>query len=55
MAPLPELTVSLGFWHTEFTDLISTSSIQREFNAEANGDVNYVVRCPAGGPALEKS
>ncbi len=49
MAPLPELTVSLGFWHTEFTDLISTSSIQREFNAEANGDVNYVVRCPAGG------
>ncbi|MFL2560762.1 MAG: TonB-dependent receptor, partial [Gammaproteobacteria bacterium] len=35
--------------HTDFTDLISTSSIQREFNAEAAGDVNYVVRCPVGG------
>ena len=49
LAPLPELTISAGFWHTDFTDLISTSSIQREFNAEAAGDVNYVTRCPAGG------
>jgi iron complex outermembrane receptor protein len=49
LAPLPSLTIQLGFWHTEFTDLISTSSIQREFNAEAAGDVNYVTRCPVGG------
>jgi outer membrane receptor protein involved in Fe transport len=49
LSPLPELTMQIGFWHTDFTDLISTSSIQREFNAEAAGDVNYVVRCPAGG------
>jgi iron complex outermembrane receptor protein len=49
LAPLPSLTIQLGFWHTDFTDLISTSSIQREFNAEAAGDVNYVTRCPAGG------
>ena len=49
MSPLPELTMQVGFWHTDFTDLISTSSIQREFNAEAAGDVNYVTRCPAGG------
>ena len=51
LSPLPELTMQIGFWHTDFTDLISTSSIQREFNAEAAGDVNYVVRCPAGGIA----
>tara|TARA_B100000929_G_scaffold116187_1_gene92141 strand:- start:1496 stop:4234 length:2739 start_codon:yes stop_codon:yes gene_type:complete len=49
LSPLPELTMQIGFWHTDFTDLISTSSIQREFNAEAAGDVNYVTRCPAGG------
>ena len=49
LSPLPELTMQVGFWHTDFTDLISTSSIQREFNAEAAGDVNYVTRCPAGG------
>jgi len=49
LSPLPELTIQVGFWHTDFTDLISTSSIQREFNAEAAGDVNYVTRCPAGG------
>ena len=49
LAPLPELTMQVGFWHTEFTDLISTSSIQREFNAEWRGDVNYVVRCAEDG------
>ena len=49
LSPLPELTMQIGFWHTDFTDLISTSSIQREFNAEAAGDVNYVTRCPTGG------
>ncbi len=49
LSPLPQLTMQIGFWHTDFTDLISTSSIQREFNAEAAGDVNYVTRCPTGG------
>ena len=49
LAPLPSLTIQLGFWHTDFTDLISTSSIQREFNAEYAGETNYVTRCPAGG------
>ncbi|MCS5611583.1 MAG: TonB-dependent receptor, partial [Candidatus Poribacteria bacterium] len=49
LAPLPSLTMQVGFWHTDFTDLISTSTIQREFNAEAAGDVNYVTRCPVGG------
>jgi len=51
LAPMPELTMQVGFWHTDFTDLISTSSIQREFNAEWAGDVNYVTRCPADGGA----
>jgi outer membrane receptor protein involved in Fe transport len=49
LAPLPSLTMQIGFWHTDFTDLISTSSIQREFNAEWAGETNYVTRCPAGG------
>ena len=49
LAPMPELTMQFGFWHTDFTDLISTSSIQREFNAEWAGDPHYVTRCPADG------
>ncbi|MGB0658093.1 MAG: TonB-dependent receptor, partial [Gammaproteobacteria bacterium] len=45
LSPLPELTVQLNVWHTEFSGLITTSTLNREFQAEANGDTNYVVRC----------
>ncbi len=48
LAPMPELTIQLGFWHTDFTDLISTSNIQREFNLEYAGQPNSVFRCGAG-------
>jgi|APSaa5957512535_1039671.scaffolds.fasta_scaffold08339_1 iron complex outermembrane receptor protein len=48
LAPLPELTVQLGFWHTEYENLITTSSLNREFSAEAAGLTNYVVRYGAG-------
>ena len=47
LSPLPELTVQLNVWHTEFSGLITTSTLNREFQAEANGDTNYVVRCTA--------
>jgi len=49
LAPLPEFTMQLGFWHTDFTDLISVSTIQREFNAEWLGLPNGVRRCAADG------
>jgi outer membrane receptor protein involved in Fe transport len=47
VSPLPELNFALGFWHTEYNNLISTSSLNREFAAEAAGQTNYVVRCTA--------
>jgi outer membrane receptor protein involved in Fe transport len=52
-APLPGLTLQLGFWHTEYDNLITTSSINREFAAEAAGLINYVYRYQPGeeGPA----
>ena len=48
LAPLPELTIQLGFWHTDFTNLITTSSVSREFAAEAAGETNYVYRTAQG-------
>ena len=45
LSPLPELTIQLNVWHTEFEGLITTSTLNREFEAEANGSTNYVVRC----------
>jgi iron complex outermembrane receptor protein len=52
-APLPGLTLQIGFWHTEYDNLITTSSINREFAAEAAGLINYVYRYGPGeeGPA----
>ena len=50
LAPLPGLTLQLGLWHTEYDNLISTSSINREFAAEAAGLVNYVYRFGPGEP-----
>ena len=47
LSPLPELTVQLNVWHTEFEGLITTSTLNREFQAEANGETNYVTRCTA--------
>ena len=46
-APLPGLTLQIGFWHTEYDNLITTSSLNREFAAEAAGETHYVVRCTA--------
>ena len=45
--------MQVGFWHTEYDNLITTSSINREFAAEAAGLVNYVYRYQPGeeGPA----
>ena len=47
LSPLPELTIQLSYWHTEFSGLITTSTLNREFEAEANGETNYVTRCTA--------
>ena len=47
-APLPNLTLQLGFWHTEYSGLITTSSVNREFQAELWGLTNYVVRYGPG-------
>ena len=47
LSPLPELTIQLNVWHTEFEGLITTSTLNREFQAEANGETNYVTRCTA--------
>lgn len=44
MSPLPTLTIQVGFWHTDFTNLISTNTLQRELNAEAAGQPNDCVR-----------
>ena len=48
LSPLPELTVQVGAWHTEYTGYITTNSLQREFNAEFRGETNYVYRLPNG-------
>ena len=53
LSPLPELTLQLNVWHTEFSGLITTSTLNREFQAEANGDTNYVVRCTASDQCQE--
>ena len=47
-APLPGLTLQIGFWHTEYDNLITTSGVSREFAAEAAGLVNYVNRFQPG-------
>ena len=47
LSPLPELTIQLNVWHTEFEGLITTSTLNREFQAESNGETNYVTRCTA--------
>ena len=53
ISPMPELDLAFGFWHTDYQNLITTSSINREFAAEAAGLTNYVYRYGAGeeGPA----
>tara|TARA_X000000368_G_scaffold341790_1_gene280239 strand:- start:1730 stop:4414 length:2685 start_codon:yes stop_codon:yes gene_type:complete len=53
LSPLPELTIQLNVWHTEFEGLITTSTLNREFEAEANGDTNYVTRCTAADACQE--
>ena len=53
LSPLPELTVQLNVWHTEFEGLITTSTLNREFEAEARGETNYVVRCTASDQCQE--
>ena len=48
LSPLPELTIQIGMWHTEYTGYITTNSLQREFNAESRGETNYVFRDQEG-------
>ncbi len=53
LSPLPELNIQLNVWHTEFEGLITTSTLNREFEAEANGETNYVTRCTAADACQE--
>jgi iron complex outermembrane receptor protein len=53
LSPLPELNIQLNVWHTEFEGLITTSTLGREFEAEARGEVNYVTRCTASDQCQE--
>ena len=53
LSPLPELNIQLNVWHTEFEGLITTSTLGREFEAEARGEVNYVTRCTASDQCEE--
>ena len=48
MSPLPEFTVQVNAWHTEYTGLITTNSLQREIAAEGRGETNYVYRNDQG-------
>ena len=53
LSPLPELNIQLNVWHTEFEGLITTSTLGREFEAEARGENNYVTRCTASDSCQE--
>ena len=44
---LPELTIQIGMWHTEYTGYLFKLTI-KEFNAEARGESNYVYRDAEG-------
>lgn len=42
--PMEDLNMELSFYHIEFTNWITTSTLAREFTAELNGQPNYVIR-----------
>ena len=47
--PMEDLNMELTFYHIEFDNWITTSTLNREFAAELAGEQNYVVRDPATG------
>jgi len=48
LAPLPQLSIQLGFWHTEYKDMITASTLRQEFQNEFDGLSHNVVRGPTG-------
>ena len=48
ISPLPGLSMQLGFWHTEYSNLITASTLRREFQAELDGETNSVERDALG-------
>ena len=48
VSPMPGLSMQLGFWHTEYTDMITASTMRQEFQNEFDGLSHNVVRGPTG-------